>query len=637
MQAASYIIFVGLMLASLLKGLCGSELSCVINYKSWLVPRDINLRWTIKDLDTDASAPDSFHVIANWTSDGFWGIFQNVTPTSCACAYNPALGDCLDFREPFILHVHVMLKNQTTIFEEQWQIDPIDCEKPPAVGEVNVTVLNNHSVNVSVTWSRQLPIPRATEAKYYFMYRKNGLKDWKEVQNNVSRSTTGISTVVVGLSPFTKYEFTVTCRKLNLTGSLYGHPSDIISVNEARTDEAPPSMAPELCRDCFSIVHSDRRLCNVILYWKDIPIEAKNGLIQQFNLEVSNITSSASTFSSKYSVPGNVFRYHVTLPCRQLYTVNLQAGNSAGWSDESSIDINTSDSPISEVIPEVNRDVNSSLSVSWTGPHLVTDTRHAADSRASVYWCFKDASGECDQSSPIVTVPSTHLSLHLSSDHPIGRYRVGVAYDTGGIVWAKCIYYKPEAVTKLSMALTVTSDGMPSRTLLVQWTTPSCGQVEPVYYISEFVLTYCQRSEQDANCTGLGTSVKLSNTLTSYVLEALNQHNIYLITMQSRDRNGVLRMLASANGSCAPDTPDARVAMWIGVAASVLLTLCVGLIVVKRVRIIIERRLKITLPVQWNEQQALITELHSIDRSGSWGNQERRHRDPSPIPYVVDC
>ncbi|KAH3847209.1 hypothetical protein DPMN_089526 [Dreissena polymorpha] len=432
-----------------------------------------------------------------------------------------------------------MLKNKTTIFEEQWQIDPIDCEKPPAVVEVNVTVLNNHSVNVSVMWPRQLPIPRSTEAKYYFMYRKNGFKDWK-----------------------------------------------------FKTTYQAPAMAPELCPDCFSIVHSDRRLCNVILYWKDIRIEAKNGLILQFNLAVSNTTSSASKFSSKYSVPGHVFRYHVTLTCRRRYTVNLQAGNSAGWSDESPIDINTSDFPISEVIAEVNRDVNSSLSVSWTGPH-------------------SDTSGECDQFSPIVTVPSSHLSLHLSSDYQIGRYRVGMAYDTGGIVWGKCIYYKPEAVTKLSMALTVTSDGMPSRTLLVQWTTPSCGQVEPVYFISKFVLRYCQRSDQGANCTGLGTYVNLSNTLTSYVLEALNPHNIYLIKLQSRDRNGVLRMLASANGSCAPDTPDVCVAMWIGVAASVLLTLGGGLIVVKRVRRIIKRRLSyvITLPVHWSEQQSLITVL----------------------------
>ncbi|KAH3893000.1 hypothetical protein DPMN_017138 [Dreissena polymorpha] len=161
------------------------------------------------------------------------------------------------------------------------------------------------------------------------------------------------------------------------------------------------------------------------------------------------------------------------------------------------------------------------------------------------------------------------------------------------------------------MALTVTSDGMPSRTLLVQWTTPSCGQVEPVFFISKFVLTYCQRSDQGANCTGLGTYVNLSNTLNSYVLEALNPHNIYLIKLQSRDRNGVLRMLASANGSCAPDTPDVCVAMWIGVAASVLLTLGGGLIVVKRVRRIIKRRLSyvITLPVHWSEQQSLITVL----------------------------
>ncbi|XP_052774567.1 uncharacterized protein LOC128213082 isoform X2 [Mya arenaria] len=511
------------------------NLTCTTIYRSWDMVRETVFNWTLGDVTP--SSLSGLVTKVTWSDDFFDGTCLDVTDTSCRC-YDTDV--CSSMVVPFTFNVTVTSDDGTMSVSGSWFVDPMECVKPVPVDDVTSVSVSPNCVRVKWRVSKYLlgDLFNSCKAVFQVLHKQHGQTHaWATDKNCSSYEPTsgcGGECTVCELSPFTTYDFGVRYRKCNDSSISYGHYSDVKLTATVRTNESAPSAAPEMHKDGYFYTNTE---CprKVVLFWKDIPRQYKNGIITHFQL---TLTEKEANSTSTLHVTGKEYTAVISVSCSKRYVIDICAMTSAGTSRNcSQTEINTKDnSSITSVIPEVTK---RGLNVFWNISG--GNSRQGDINNITVFYCQRDISARCKSNSEIkwLDVSKENNPVHVAISDPtsVSQYRVGVAYGSGGIVWADCLYAPKGSASIFAYDPTIHTEDLAEGSALIKWNTQACDNGNPGPYVAGFILTVCPRnSEKEEMCKDSVVNVTLPGMASNYLLKDLDTQFAYRMELRPLDR-----------------------------------------------------------------------------------------------------
>lgn len=502
-----------------------ANLTCVLKYRNWIDRDGLVIRWTVPD---SISTRQDLNVIVTWMKEFSGGVdygaCDETTVTSCKMNYGSMI-----FTYEFFLNVSVADKRNQTLFQQQWFINPDDCRLPPPLTAVVADVINSTCIDIS--WYYDAECSDFDDK----LYRILVIHEKKILYPNGFDLVTlcNGSYLVCDLHPFTSYTFMVQCKLGDWNLTPRGHFSNSSTIS-ARTKQDVPSEAPAMVDGGYSYIEN---MCDaentrqLEIFWKDIPDNSKNGIIETFQL---NITASDQKTTQNVPVAGHTFSVILVLRCDTSYVITNRAvtivGPSANYTHMTVPEYAEDVDIIDEVIPIY---VDGSFHVFWTLKDSGTDLNNT---RFVLFWCVKIRTHTCVDDVDWITVPASlpEITLSLQKDLAPHQYQIGLATTHTGIHWASCYYLTSQDLEPPS-GLAVEEDmSLPGGSLIVKWVNWPCENRAPGPFVRYFLLSYCKVKDVGSKkCTGDILQVKVGKDKRSFIFSDLVPYAVYKLSIST--------------------------------------------------------------------------------------------------------
>lgn len=494
-----------------------ADITCVLTYRQWALFDNLYVSWTVPD---SIATRQNLNVNVTWFNLYRIGIETCDEKTMTSCKWNYG---SVGIYSDFILNVSITDKINEILFQQQWLINPDDCRLPPPITTVVADVVNSTCVDVSWYYGARCT---GFDRKLYRILVSN-----KQIISVGSGLVTlcNSSHRVCDLRPFTNYTFIVQCKAADFFYTPRGYFSNSSTVS-ARTLSDVPTEAPVMVDGGYSYIEN---MCDtnntrkLEIYWKDIPSDSKNGLIETFNLTVFNQNEIRHV-----TVGGDLFSTTLVLRCDVSYDVINKARTDAG---PSAYDANMKiplyaqgDDIIDEVIPIYD---NNSFRVFWT---LKASGSYLNTTQFVLFWCPQTS--KQTYAVDWISVPASPSGLTLSLENGISphRYQIGLATKHTGIHWAPC-YYLNSSELEPPDGLDVDDDvSLPYGSLIVKWVNPPCHSRSPGPFVRFFILECCKVTDiNDKMCIGDLYNVKIGKDKSAYTFTGLEPGAVYKLSISA--------------------------------------------------------------------------------------------------------
>ncbi|KAK3090240.1 hypothetical protein FSP39_010306 [Pinctada imbricata] len=447
-----------------------TNLTCVIDKTS----RSIQCSWILGKYHLKPRIKVKFSVSINGNG---WVMGNVSADTRESCTFNESNGIVIHpLYISFKVEVTNIMRNVTEKFIKTY--NPADIiVKPEKVQYMHATDISSRSA--LIVWI--LP------TSYPLYIRLTFSSKWHQ-DSQIIEINRRNSTVLVDLKPDTRYTVSIDVR-LFTDGVLYSDPTSYEFTTKTDVPDLPPAVNPagfDLSNSlCHSHTGTDTR--NITVYWNSIPEEHKNGHITHYSV----IYTSNTGKEDQVVVSGDKFSATMTLKCELSYDIKVQAKNSAGYSNVSTLIKIPSDrdsDPLDDIVVEVPRDERHVV-ISWD--------RKKTDDAYVVAWCQKIAdntgcNGDVTFSAEYASGTSNVTMPRSDVGEDIHNIRFGVARKTkqkmSGITWEKCRYRQdldPQAPKKFQVASV-----NPDNALTGKWSLPECDWQSG--YIQRYRMKHCK-------------------------------------------------------------------------------------------------------------------------------------------------
>ncbi|XP_012942789.1 uncharacterized protein LOC101858888 [Aplysia californica] len=267
------------------------------------------------------------------SSDGGYHCPKWLSKTSCMWPEE-------DYQHGHLYHIIVSLEyivNNKSMKKVESEITTFQTKLlvvPDPVIDLQASTVNSTCINIS--WDHSKFKEREMELMFQVEYMSQWETGWSQVAPELM-----LHKLLCGLTPHAKYNFSVYALSRpygSLSAEEFGLKSGANYV-VGQAAEGVPTAVPQLCSSCFHIDDcKDKELCNVTIYWKDLPAQQKLGQIIFYNLTATTTTGwflsvprreaphSILTSASLRIGPGN---------SEENLTITLTLGTKQGFSSDS--------------------------------------------------------------------------------------------------------------------------------------------------------------------------------------------------------------------------------------------------------------------------------------------------------------
>ncbi|CAG2167021.1 unnamed protein product [Oppiella nova] len=348
------------------------------------------------------------------------------------------------------------------------------------------------------------------------------------------------SIVLTDLIPYMSYNISIRCKTIQSKSSEYW--SDFKSIT-VLTKPDVPYLAPELIRESFQTDKNMEGMRSITLFWKEIPIEYRNGKDFHYSIEYKEQMyrkQRASNLLDKgfndMIISHNTSYTLTHMKSNVAYTFKITGVNAQGVSRNSStITVNRNDIIAHKPL---NIDVYSfgggRYEVQWTEPR--NNTMSGSVVNYTVFWCrtLRPRPFPCDGAIDWVHTNNKSIALELPDIR--SNYQFAVSANTltttSGMSWAECIVPIDGRLDKLSE---VHLKGLNSTSIAVSW---KLGCPAQKRVVEGYKINYCKLEILDI-CTQSGSRhITVNNSVESYTLSGLLPFTKYKITVVSFSDSG---------------------------------------------------------------------------------------------------
>ncbi|XP_069127616.1 uncharacterized protein [Argopecten irradians] len=420
----------------------------------------------------------------------------------------------------FMLTVYNTRHRNDSVTETDWIPKiPKDNVKPSPVKSFH-HAFTNESTCVLLTWEYDRYIGSSREK--YFRIQYSPVTDPSQ---NHTVWTEKYNKTICGLTPYTKYQFTIAVHPDR--NAVKGYWSNSVS-QQFTTDQDVPGAAPEMvgyrqptefCMDKEGTLHN----INTTIYWKSIPEEYRNGVITSYRVKVHEMSPGAMEITLYNTQHTDT---NLKLGCNKIYNVSITAATIKGYSQHhSSLIINTTG--ISPPVVMVER--NASLyNISWT----LSEPSNSLENFTVVYCKQLGSQQDCSGELEKVDVSNVHHhTLSLKSDT---LYLFGVSVVRAGVnsaaTFQSCVYVFTATPNPPEFSV---DDSIKDDSLRVVWDPIMCNNQQP--YVRSFTIMWCPTDRKQENqCSGHSMSVEVSSTSKNeYIIRNLQKGTRYGVMMLS--------------------------------------------------------------------------------------------------------
>ncbi|KAH3848973.1 hypothetical protein DPMN_091358, partial [Dreissena polymorpha] len=396
----------------------------------------------------------------------------------------------------------------------------------PAPVEFRSSVANSTCVVLSWKHSKTIRLKA-----YRLDFRSQQDTEWETKHLGNAEEQT-----LCGLRPFTRYDFSITCRPLLFRGRETGFWSRPAQIS-IQTDEDVPNVGPEILPGSYTEQRCLTHYCTtVMLYWKPLSLRESNGNVTFYQLSWTSSRSNGWVNVTMTNTQGHVF-----VSPGEAHIVRIWAATRKGLSAKPStivIPAVHQKPPIPEHRVEAN---NNNLTIYWSLLSPVAAVAPWSNMTSyTVFWCHGNEN--CQEPIRWQTVPISEdqftLELPQFRSHMFGVALNAVTSSgeaiSSGFKWNTCIY-RQHAVPLISPGNVRRSAYQPNGGLSVDWDTLSC-DVSDAYIVS-YTVNVCPSLHGD-NCTGALSTYSIKGGQSSISVQGLTVGDRYRVWISAYSAAG---------------------------------------------------------------------------------------------------
>ncbi|OTF75645.1 cytokine receptor-like protein, partial [Euroglyphus maynei] len=348
--------------------------------------------------------------------------------------------------------------------------------------------------------------------------------------NNINKKSSmpknvNVSLEIHDLRPFTPYRFNISCKVDDPNNPNW---SDMISV-DIWTEPKIPVISPVIVNHSFESVELSKNQRKVVIYWKPIANEEKNG--PDFGYFVAY---SAEDDDQDYWINQTTSHPNISLTLRSDvdYFFKIYSKNSIGVCNNYSSFVlpatrkilwNNASNVLESKI-NVFLFPNGSYKMNWTSINesIIKDY--------TLFWCVA-MNGQCLDRVQWKSMHEKHSHLHLPDLPDIHHeYKFGIAYNSGnhqttGIIWAKCLV---NMKTKKIDGIIISISDIKADSVVVKWQLTCEAQLA---LVDKFEIQYWQNANITRSLSEYKTKFYQNRDKNQYLLTGLEPGTKYKITV----------------------------------------------------------------------------------------------------------
>ncbi|XP_067678636.1 receptor-type tyrosine-protein phosphatase F-like [Haliotis asinina] len=485
-----------------------TNLTFVVN--NW---QTVTVRW---DLEGDPDV-NGINVSVIWTAAGarYWYTCSKSTLRSCFL-------DERDYSDSskYIFNITVSTQDGETVHINA-SMNPSDYVIPAPLKSLHVGEVTSRCVEL------------------LWQYRDLG----RDVNFNVTYSdststNTGITShynmTVCGLTPYTRYNFSVSAMSATARDGYRSKPRTVSSV----TEEEKPGAAPNMTVGSFTTHTCSNNKRDVTVYLRPPNRPSHNGVLRRY------LATSAPRFYRNISYPAQTLLLE-DLNCNDDYSVFVCVTNDAGVSPPFSLRI----PKLGDVVPPLNVLVafdNTSVKVSWES------ASQRGKKNWTVFWnvsCVRNPDDQpCQNHMDWINLETNESFVKFPFEMPPEVIQFGVAMTTdggnSGMVLSSCVYNVSKIPTEPPPVLSVESQ--PNLGLTVKWSLETCYND---MLITQYNIQHCYNRDF-TTCE----SASVSSENNSYVIRGLQKDVQYRVRIRQRTAAGLYGVFSEPVDRLAVDT-----------------------------------------------------------------------------------
>ncbi|XP_065075262.1 cytokine receptor-like isoform X2 [Ochlerotatus camptorhynchus] len=336
---------------------------------------------------------------------------------------------------------NIVGKTETTII-----VNHYDIVRPSAPTSLQVPFVN--STSIQATWDLSimlLNLDREIEFEFLMISKYGNNTSFK---NMTFEKGVPMVHQFNDLHAFTSYELKIRARVVPKSVRNYEDEywSDGSSVR-IRTKACRPYQAPRTAPGTYRFKERSNKLATVEVYWELVPEYLHNG--PGFGYDVFAVSESGQRFNASHPVNPNGVATFQNIKANERYTVHLSSYNHEGRSEN--VSLIPIYPPKVSYDPKIKRILfNDSYHLQWFSGG---EPEHL--SNYTVMHCIFSATGSCQNSIHIVTLPPNATSYSINSTKPL-NFALAANYRSysSELSWMQCIVPTPSNISRLTFNLT---------------------------------------------------------------------------------------------------------------------------------------------------------------------------------------
>ncbi|GAB1601719.1 uncharacterized protein LOC106881088 [Argonauta hians] len=493
------------------------------------------------DLGTRYLNMDNMNITLGWTISKRQYNCPHQTPTSCTWYLNK---DPSSFQPDENYRMQISVRNTKRNVVKKSRIFYVHSAlivKPAKLHSIKCQPYNSSCINLS--WNHSHPL--ICRVRYHSQWDASNI--WRE------RDVTRKSFLLCGLTPYTLYNFSISCLP-QITEKPFWSDKTTITF---KTPSEVPEKAPVMPGTYFRLTHLMSPHCSqVMLYWKKVPLQYQYGKPQGFLIQYRLKHDNWMEVEVRQGLASAM----ICLKPDKAYELRMYSRNDVNFSTGySTLFIETVDGrpgqPVNftaETVP-IKGTTLFNLTLTWGKPSM-NNVKGIKSWKYLLMWCHKtsDIIYNCEDDPKWIHLPNFTLGHSMRVK---GRYMknliLGLAtkatvaeveprledgsrnsdYErnvSSGLVWAPCIFRKDWKPLRAPSSMKF--GDITDKSLLINWLPLECEQ-SPTQII-EYLIHYCPVNSSKT-CPGPASVAHARGNDSSYVLTALTPGLQYRVWMQA--------------------------------------------------------------------------------------------------------